>query len=152
MAERLPEEHGLQVLWRYRRATKTKRIHMSHWFWYPGQHDSRVCCCCSPTQRKNRVQSKNNRTVRRSEGFPRTRKTKMSCGAIVEGDLFLSARSCFFFLLFSSFFSHPESCLKIEIFVGRSDVLGWRRRGELKKQEKNRKKTSKNGKMTKMKK
>ena len=30
----------------------------------------------------------------------------------------------FFFLLLSSFFSHPESCLKIEIFVGKSNVLG----------------------------
>ena len=46
--------------------------------------------------------------------------------AIVERDLFLSARSSFFFLPSAhSSFSHPESCLKIEIVVGKKkDVSG----------------------------
>ena len=50
--------------------------------------------------------------------------------AIVEGDLFLSARSSSFFLLCSFFFFllssslTQDSCLKIQIFVGKSDVLG----------------------------
>ena len=41
--------------------------------------------------------------------------------AIVEGDLFLSARSSFFL---SFFFSHPDSCLKIKIFVVKTMFLG----------------------------
>ena len=58
----------------------------------------------------------------RSEGFPRTRMTKGPVRAIVEGDLFQSARSSsFFFLLSSFFFSHPESCL--EIVFRKSDVF-----------------------------
>ena len=39
-----------------------------------------------------------------------------------------SLLSSLFFLLSSIFFSHPKSCLKIKIFVGRSDVSG-RERG-----------------------
>ena len=42
--------------------------------------------------------------------------------AIVEGDLFLSARSTFFLSVFASlilsfFFSHPQSFLRIKIFL-----------------------------------
>ena len=62
---------------------------------------------------------------------------------IVEGDLFLSARSSFFFLssffLLSFFFSHPESCLKIEILGRKSDVLGRPREGGPGGNEKNEK-------------
>ena len=55
--------------------------------------------------------------------------------AIVEGDLFLSR-----ILLSSFFFSHPESCLKIKIFVRKSGVLGEEggpgEKGEMKKGKK----------------
>ena len=56
--------------------------------------------------------------------------------AIVEGDLFLSARSSFFFL---SFFSHSESCSKIQFFKEKRCFRGGpgERRKEMKK-EKNR--------------
>ena len=55
---------------------------------------------------------------RRSEGFPRTRKTKSSCACDCgRGPVSVGA-----FLLSSFFFSHPESCLKNEIFAGKSDV------------------------------
>ena len=67
----------------------------------------------------------------------------VSVRAIVEGDLFLSARSSFFFLLFPSFFflllSHPESSLKSKIFVGRNSVLGRAPGGGNEKNEKTRK-------------
>ena len=45
----------------------------------------------------------------------------------MEGDLFLSTRSSFFFFLslfLSFFFSRPDSCLKIKIFVVKSKVFG----------------------------
>ena len=56
-------------------------------------------------------------------GFHAREYQKGPVRAIVEGDLFLSARSSFFFLSFflsfilSFFCSHPDSCLKIKIFV-----------------------------------
>ena len=63
----------------------------------------------------------------RSEGFPRTRITKSSCACDCGGGP-VSVGAFFVLLLLSSFhFSHPESCLKIKTFVGKSDVLG---RGE----------------------
>ena len=56
----------------------------------------------------------------RSEGgFPAREKQRGLVRAIVEGDLFLSARSSFFLLLLSSFFSsRSEPCLEIGILVG----------------------------------
>ena len=73
--------------------------------------------------------------------------------AIVEGDLFLSARSIFFlsffvcffhsFILSFFFFSHPQSFLRIKIFVGRTDVLGEAPRGRNSKKKKNAKKEEK---------
>ena len=56
--------------------------------------------------------------------------------AIVEGDLFLSARSSSFLLLLSLFFSHSESCLKVKFLVGKGDVLG---EGEKKKENEKKK-------------
>ena len=63
-------------------------------------------------------------------GFNAREKQKVPVRAIVEGDLFLSARSSFFFFLLSSFVSHPESCLKLRIFMKKkkNDVLGDGRR------------------------
>ena len=56
--------------------------------------------------------------------------------AIVEGDLFRSARSFFFFLLLS-----PRiSCLKIEIFVGKKSFSGRAPEEEKKKKKKKTKK------------
>ena len=49
-------------------------------------------------------------------GFHAREKQKVPVRAIVEKDLFRSARSSFFFLL--SFFSHPGSCLENKIVVG----------------------------------
>ena len=60
----------------------------------------------------------------RSEWFPRTRKTKRSCACDC-GRRPVSVGAFFFSLAF--FFrslSHPESRLKIKIYVGNSDVLG----------------------------
>ena len=57
------------------------------------------------------------------KGFHAREKQKCPARAIVEGDLFLSARSSFSSLL-SFFFSHPESSLKMKIFVRTGDVLG----------------------------
>ena len=63
----------------------------------------------------------------RSEWVPRTRITKRSCacdcgrGPVSAGAFFRS-----FFFLSSSL--TPDSCLKIKIFVGKSDVL-WRPEG-----------------------
>ena len=51
---------------------------------------------------------------------------KVFVRAIVEGDLFRSAHSSFFL---SSFFSHPESCLKILFFMRKNDVFGGAREG-----------------------
>ena len=78
-----------------------------------------------------------------SEGVPRTRKAKSLCVRLWKWTCFdrRVLLSSFFFLLlsfffllsssflllpfsFSSFFSHPESCLKIGSVVGKSDVLG----------------------------
>ena len=67
--------------------------------------------------------------------------------SIVEGDLFLSARSSFFLSFFFSFFlsfffPHPASYLKIKIFVVKNDVFGeaWEgRERETEKKEKHEK-------------
>ena len=60
-------------------------------------------------------------------------------------------------LLLSSLFSHPESCLKIEFIVGKSDVLGeapgkgaWEEKDEKKKRKNKRKKNEKNEKLEKL--
>ena len=47
-------------------------------------------------------------------------------------------------LLSSFFFSHPESCLTIEIFVGKSDVLGEGLGGGEEEMQKKERKTRKN--------
>ena len=73
----------------------------------------------------------------RSEGLPRTRITNSSYACDCGGEP-VSVGA--FFFLSSFFFFHPESCLKIKIVVGKSDVLGEHRegpgRGEMKKKEK----------------
>ena len=62
-----------------------------------------------------------------NEGFPRTRITKRSCacdcgrGPVSVGAFFLLLSSFFPFFFF---FPHPESCSKIKISAGKSDVLG----------------------------
>ena len=54
----------------------------------------------------------------RSEGFPRTRITNLSCACDSgRGPVSVGA---FFFLLSFLFFSHLESCLKIKIFSGKA--------------------------------
>ena len=75
-------------------------------------------------------------------GFHAREKHKVPVRAIVEGDLFLSARSSFFLLL-SFFFSHPESCLKIQIFCSKKRCFR-RRGGEGRKNEEKGKKTEGN--------
>ena len=70
-------------------------------------------------------------------GFPRTRLTKGPVRANVEGDLFRSVRSSFFFLylflsfflpfflsFFSSFFLLPSPRIVPNFFVRKSNVLG----------------------------
>ena len=81
---------------------------------------------------------------RRSEGFPRTRKTKRSlCVRLWNGT------GAFFFLLSFYFFSRPESCLIIKFFFRKNDVLGRARRGERKKRKNEKKKGRKMKKMKK---
>ena len=70
----------------------------------------------------------------RSKGFPRTRITKRSCA--VECGRGPVSVGAFFFLSFS----HPESCLKIKIIVGKCDVLGWEERAAGPREEKRKKK------------
>ena len=82
-------------------------------------------------------------------GFHARGYQKVLVRAVVERDLFRSALlllSSFFILLSSFFFSHPESCLKLKIFVRKSDVLGGARGmepGERKMKKCKRKKTKK---------
>ena len=106
--------------------------------------------------------------VGRSEGFPIARKTKSSCacdcerGPVSVGAFFFVLLSFFFFLVSCFvFFAHPESCLKIQIFVRQSDVVGGKGRKKAKseklknekcKTEKKFKKNSKNEKIQKKKK
>ena len=57
---------------------------------------------------------------------------KVLCVRLWKGDLFLSARSSFFFLLLSSSLTQNRA-LKLRFFVGKGDVLGGgdgARRGE----------------------
>ena len=76
--------------------------------------------------------------VRGFHAFHAREEQQLPVRAIVEGDLFRSARSSFLLLLLLShffFFSHPESCLKIKVFARKSDVSGrregdWGRGGE----------------------
>ena len=105
---------------------------------------------------------------RRSEGFPHTRLTIRSCacdfgrGPVSVGAFFILSS---FFFLRSSFFSHPESVLKIKLFVGKSDVSGkpwrggmktekmkWKKMAKMKKWKLMKKRLRKNEKMAKIKK